>query len=132
MKKTDKTQLLLLLKMLIANGLIIYLSAYFYPGAIVLGNASLTSMAALVVTAILLTLIISQVEPLLKLTKVKLKGDFSMAVVYGLVNVIGLWIIARAAIYTGFGISTVSVAVILGIVLNLVQYLIWKMVMGKK
>lgn len=118
--------------MLIANGLIIYLAAYFYPGAVVLGNASLTSMAALVVTAILLTLIISQVEPLLKLTKVKLKGDLSMAVVYGLVNIIGLWIIARAAIYTGFGISTVSVAVILGIVLNLVQYLVWKLVMGKK
>ncbi len=132
MKKTDKTQLLLLFKMLIANGLIIYLSAYFYPDAVVLGNASLTSMAALVVTAILLTLIISQVEPLLKLTKVKLKGDFSMAIVYGLVNVVGLWIIARAAIYTGFGISTVSVAVILGIVLNLVQYLVWKLVMGKK
>ena len=132
MKKTDKTRALLLLKMLIANGLIIYLAAYFYPGAVVLGNASLTSMAALVVTAILLTLIISQVEPLLKLTKVKLKGDLSMAVVYGLVNVVGLWIIARAAIYTGFGISTVSVAVILGIVLNLVQYLVWKLVMGKK
>ncbi len=132
MKKTDKTRALLLFKMLIANGLIIYLAAYFYPGTVVLGNASLSSMAALVITAILLTLIISQVEPLLKLVKVKLQGDFSMAVVYGLVNIIGLWIIARAAIYTGFGISTVSVAVILGIVLNLVQYLVWKLVMGKK
>lgn len=132
MKKTDKTQILLLFKMLIANGLIIYLAAYFYPGTVVLGNASLSSMAALIVTAILLTLIISQVEPLLKLTKVKLKGDFSLAVVYGLVNIIGLWIIARAAIYTGFGISTVSVAVILGVVLNLARYLVWKLVMGKK
>lgn len=132
MKKTDKTQVMFLLKMLLANGLVIYLSAYFYPGAVVLGNASLSSIAALLVTAILLTLIISQVEPLLKLTKVKLKSDFSMGIVYGLVNIIGLWIIARAANYTGFGISTVSVAVILGIVLNLIQYLIWKMVMGKK
>ncbi len=132
MKKTDKTQVMFLLKMLLANGLVIYLAAYFYPGAVVLGNASLSSMAALLVTAILLTLIISQVEPLLKLTKVKLKSDFSMGIVYGLVNIIGLWIIARAANYTGFGISTVSVAVILGIVLNLIQYLIWKMVMGKK
>lgn len=132
MKKTDKTQILLLLKMLIANGLIIYLAAYFYPGTVVLGNASLSSMAALIVTAILLTLIISQVEPLLKLTKVKLKGDFSLAVFYGLVNIIGLWIIARAAIYTGFGISTVSVAVVLGVVLNLAQYLVWKLIMGKK
>lgn len=132
MKKTDKTQILLLLKMLIANGLIIYLAAYFYPGTVVLGNASLSSMAALIVTAILLTLIISQVEPLLKLTKVKLKGDFSLAVVYGLVNIIGLWIIARAASYTGFGISTVSVAVVLGVVLNLARYLVWKLVMGKK
>ena len=118
--------------MLIANGLIIYLAAYFYPGSVVLGNASLSSMAALIVTAILLTLIISQVEPLLKLAKVRLKGDFAMAIVYGLVNIIGLWIIARTAIYTGFGISTVSVAVILGVVLNLAQYFVWKLVMGKK
>ena len=132
MKKTDKTRALLLLKMLIANGLIIYLAAYFYPGSVVLGNASLSSMAALTVTAILLTLIISQVEPLLKLAKVRLKGDFAMAIVYGLVNIIGLWIIARTAIYTGFGISTVSVAVILGVVLNLAQYFVWKLVMGKK
>ena len=132
MKKTDKTQILLLFKMLIANGLIIYLAAYFYPGSVVLGNASLSSMAALIVTAILLTLIISQVEPLLKLAKVRLKGDFAMAIVYGLVNIIGLWIIARTAIYTGFGISTVSVAVILGVVLNLAQYFVWKLVMGKK
>ncbi|OGG21969.1 hypothetical protein A3D03_02170 [Candidatus Gottesmanbacteria bacterium RIFCSPHIGHO2_02_FULL_40_13] len=132
MKKTDKTQILLLFKMLIANGLIIYLAAYFYPGSVVLGNASLSSMAALTVTAILLTLIISQVEPLLKLAKVRLKGDFAMAIVYGLVNIIGLWIIARTAIYTGFGISTVSVAVILGVVLNLAQYFVWKLVMGKK
>ena len=132
MKKTDKTQILLLFKMLIANELIIYLAAYFYPGSVVLGNASLSSMAALTVTAILLTLIISQVEPLLKLAKVRLKGDFAMAIVYGLVNIIGLWIIARTAIYTGFGISTVSVAVILGVVLNLAQYFVWKLVMGKK
>jgi len=132
LKKTDKTQILLLFKMLIANGLIIYLAAYFYPGSVVLGNASLSSMAALTVTAILLTLIISQVEPLLKLAKVRLKGDFAMAIVYGLVNIIGLWIIARTAIYTGFGISTVSVAVILGVVLNLAQYFVWKLVMGKK
>ena len=132
MKKTDKTQILLLFKMLIANGFIIYLAAYFYPGSVVLGNASLSSMAALTVTAILLTLIISQVEPLLKLAKVRLKGDFAMAIVYGLVNIIGLWIIARTAIYTGFGISTVSVAVILGVVLNLAQYFVWKLVMGKK
>lgn len=129
----DKNKLLVFwLKVAVLNALIIYFSGTYFPQNVVLGNANMSMFASLVVTTILLTLILSQVPHLTQVLKVKMKDDLVMGIYYGVANIFGLWLIGRGAVYTGFGISSSVVAVILGLVLNFGQFLIWKFLFAKK
>lgn len=123
-KNTNQTSLWILTY--IANTAILYVAGSFYPQAIVLGNASVESWAALLVNPLLITVALMLVVPTIKKLQLKLENAFSMGLIYGTVNVIALWLLSRGADWTGLGISSLWIAVILGIVFNLVQFIIWK------
>lgn len=125
-------QLIFWLKVAVFNALVIYVSWMFYPQHVVLGNANMSMWASLVVVSLLLTLILSQVPKLLQVLKVKMKNEMMMGVYYGIGNIFGLWLIGRGAVYTGLGISSAIVAVVLGLILNLGQFLIWKFLFAEK
>lgn len=132
MYTTDKNLAKSWLFIWVTNATVIYLVSFFYPSAIVLGNAVLPNWVGLIVASLLLTLFLILVIPVVKTLKLKVGNDLSWSLIYGTVNIIGLWLLARIAAYTGFGISSVLVAIVLGIILNTIQYGIWKMLTGKK
>ncbi|OGG27360.1 hypothetical protein A2960_00135 [Candidatus Gottesmanbacteria bacterium RIFCSPLOWO2_01_FULL_39_12b] len=134
MKKVSKNQKAntkLWALIFLLNGILIYLGSVILPDLIVLGNAFLPNWLGAAVTSLLLTAILSQVEPVIKALNLKISNDLFLGVVYGGVNIVGLWILARIAEWSGFGIASVYVAVVLGIVLDLAQYGSW-LKFGKK
>ena len=122
MKKKQKKNSKLWVLIFILNGGLIYLVAVLFPDLIVLGNASLSNWLGAIVTSLLLTAVLTQIEPIIKALKIKIANDLYWGFLFGVVNIMGLWLIARIAEWTGFGIASVYVAVVLGFVLNLVQY----------
>lgn len=114
------------------NVLIIYLAASIYPSYIRLGNSNIYNIAALIVTALALTFIQGVSKEAKKRLNLKIKNDWVWIFIYAVINSIGLWLLARGANYTGFGIVSSFIAVVLGTVLALVQYLVRKVVFPVK
>lgn len=114
------------------NAAIIYLAGILFPQNVVIGNTSVESWASILVTALLVTLALMLVEPSLKTLKVKVSNPAHIGIIYGIVNILTLWVLARGANWTGFGITSLWMAVIMGLVLNLAQFVIWKDTMAKK
>lgn len=129
MKKNSNYTLLLAIG--IANAIVLYLSNMFFPTYVVLGNNVLSPILATVVTGFLLAAITALPLPIMKAVGLKTKNELYLAVVYLIFNVVGLWVLARLANYVGFGVSSYIVILVLGFVLNILQYGVWKMVSGK-
>lgn len=115
----------------VANALVLYIASMILPAMVVLGNAGLSNFMAAILTAILLTILLYLVKPILKVANVKVKGNMAINVTYGAANIVGLWVLAKMAVYTGFGITGFAVAITLGIILSVVQFGVWKMI-GEK
>lgn len=126
MNYMERTNSKLWLFIFILNNVVIYLASLFFPFSIILGNAYLSSFVALIITSLVLTLLLTLVYPLVKSLNLKSLTDLSWNLSYIVANIIFLWVLARLALYSGFGIVSFMVAIILGIVLAQLQYLIWK------
>ena len=131
MKNNNKQTTLWLLTYSV-NAVIIYLAGILFPQNVAIGNTSVESWASILVTALLVTVVLMLVEPSLKALKIKVSNSAHIGIIYGIVNILALWILARGANWTGFGITSLWVAVILGLVLNLAQFVIWKDTMVKR
>lgn len=114
------------------NAVILYVGSILFPTQIVLGNYTLPPILAALTTGVLLTGVMAFTESAIKYYKLKIKKEMQLAMVYLVGNILGLWVLARLANYTGFGVSSYMVVIVLGIVLNTLQYVVWKMLEGKK
>lgn len=132
MAKTDKNSAKSLISLWLVNLLVIYFASLFYSQDIVLGNAVLPNWIALVIVSLILTLILAQVKPVIIALKLKSTNKLTRGIISGVVNIVVLWLLARMAIYTGFGVSSVFVVLILGIVLEIVQYGVMKILPGNR
>lgn len=126
MKKEDNKKLQFWALIWFTNAAVLYLASLIFPSWVVFGNVTLPGGIALVITSLILTLLLTQVMPAIKALKLKIEGEIQMGLIYGVVNIVGLWLWARGAVYTGFGISSVWVAITLGVILTLIQWKIWK------
>src|SRR3989344_485296 len=107
------------------NGLVIYLGGLIFPNAIVLGNATVSVFAAVVLATLVMTLIISLlpiVMQQLSLTKLTVNQKYLL---YAIVNISVLWVSSRLALVFGLGLSSKFTAITLGLVLTIAQYLYW-------
>lgn len=127
-----KENLVLWLSIAVVNAIVLYAAALLYPAAVVLGNANLSNWMAVIITSVLLTVILWLVKPVMKAANLKLKGDWAINITYLAANMVGLWVLARLANYVGFGVSSFVVVIVLGLILSLVQFAVWKAVGGKK
>lgn len=116
----------------LVNAIALYVASLVVPAAVVLGNANLSNWMAVVITSALLTALLWLVKPVMKTAKLKVKSDLAINMTYLVTNVVGLWVLARLANYSGFGVSSYMMVVVLGLVLNTLQYGVWKMLDGKK
>lgn len=122
MVKINKKPIKFLLSAWLINLAAIYIASLLYPEDIVLGNSLLPGGIALLIVSAVLTLIATQVPLIMKTLRLKLTNQWLLGIVYAITNIIILWLVARAAYYTGFGISSLLIALILGLVLAILQY----------
>ena len=106
------------------NSLAFYLANLFYPQNMVLGNANFSALTAAFVSGFLLTLLLRIAKPfIVKFGVTKMQGRFAMFFFYFLANSFAIWILAKMAPVSGFGISKFYWAFELGFVVSLVQWL---------
>lgn len=106
--------------------LFLYLAALFYPANFELGNFWLSPLAATFWAGFWLTVSVWAAKPVLTKLNLKLEGRAKMFLFYWLCNSAAIWIIARFAHLTGFGISRFYWAIGLGLVLNIAQWGLWQ------
>jgi len=111
-----------LLGLWVVNLVIFLVANLFFSDKIVLGNALLPYVAAILITTFLLTAAIFLIKPAVNYTNLKIKGGLNWFLIYIIANIVLVWVLARLATITGFGITSFLVAVVLGIVLNIGQW----------
>jgi len=131
-KKQDTVILSYLVTSAVVNSVVVYLASMFFPDSVVLGTSTIPPLLAAVIGGVLLTLVGSFIDALVRQSNIKVPDERVWGAIYGVINIVSVWLIARGAVYTGMGITSLWVAVVLGVVLTLVQWGIWKMMLGKK
>lgn len=115
-----------LISLWIANSIFFYAAGYLFPSFIVLGNNIRDPISSCLLNGFVLTIILALVPRMLKILSITVAKESNMAFVYFIVNFFTIWLLARLADFTGFGISSFVVALILGAVFNIFQWIIWK------
>ncbi|HEY5600860.1 MAG TPA: phage holin family protein [Patescibacteria group bacterium] len=126
-----KKQLPLFVLIWVINFVILYLASLFAPSMIVLENEFVQPLTSAILNSLILTLVVSLVDPLVKALKLPSNDPKISGVIYAIVNIAAIWILARFALYTGLGISAFWVAIILGVIASVLQYLGW-FILNKK
>ena len=105
----------------IHNGILIYLANQIFPSKFVLGKFRFTSFYATLISSFLLTLFLEFVSlSLLKLRKMKFDGKRRFSI-FWVANFIGLWLLARFAPITGFGVVKFTWLIGLSLLVNILQ-----------
>jgi len=100
-----------------------YYAESLYPFAYALGNADITPTKAAIFSGFLLTIAGRAAKDILPNWGIKTTGRYKKFVVYWLVNSAAIWLIARFAFITGFGISSYYYALALGFVSTFLQWI---------
>lgn len=116
----------------LTNSILLYFFPFVFTGMVVVGNARLAPFLAGIISGFLLTVADALTQPVFEKLGVKLKDEWQWALAYLFVNVLGVWVLARYADLTGVGVASAWVAVLLGVILNLVQWGVWKFVLAGK
>jgi hypothetical protein len=103
------------------NSILFLLANNYYPKSYVLGNAVMMPVIAGVVAGFLLTFFLLVVRGLSTNFK---KPRYKAFAYYFLANSVGIWLIARLSVVSGFGIANFKLAFCLGLVATLLQWLL--------
>lgn len=115
----------LLLAMWLVNGTLILLANWFMPETYVLGTYRMGVFVSALVASLVWTIITLLVEPVLKVANYKPKNPVVSMLIYLVANFVGLWLVARMAPLTGFGVMSWVWVLALAFVGNLVQFVTW-------
>lgn len=117
----------------IANVIIFYIASTAFGQYVVFGTATTNYLSAIILTALIVALVSASVDPIFNHYKIKVQPSKWM-LIYFVVNAATIYILARTPIslVTAIGISAFWVALILGFVVNLVHYGVWKILSGGK
>src|SRR3989344_3838979 len=111
--------------------ILIYAAGQFFPEDIVLGNASVSLLAALVLASLLIIAVNSVTPLILKYFKLTKLNEPKKYMVHALFNIVVIWLLSRLATVFGFGLSSKIWAVMLGIVITLGQYFYFEILLKK-
>ena len=116
----------LLLSYWLVNTFVVFLLHLRFPTLIVLGNSQLTDLGAALIVGCILMMVQSLTVPLGKRIGVRRTHPYYWAGVFVVVDTIALWILSRMAGNTGFGIVGFWWAIIVGVLIGLLHWLLWK------
>src|SRR3989344_7512638 len=108
----------------VVNSALMYLVNYLMPNYYVLGNVNFTPMSAGLVAGFALTLVGFIAKTFAKGAGLTKRGRYPMFLYYGLANSAGVWVIARVADLTGFGIARFYWALLLGFLASATHWLV--------
>jgi uncharacterized membrane protein YvlD (DUF360 family) len=104
------------------NSLVLFIFNNFLPKDVVLGNGWLSSVMAIILMGLLLT-VLDHVFKHVNKMRFHLKGRNMLMAYYLMANVVSFWILARIPSFSGFGITSFWMAILLGIAVTMVQWL---------
>jgi uncharacterized membrane protein YvlD (DUF360 family) len=87
----------------VINSLLLYLSTLAFPGNFVLGTYRYSVLVAAIISGFVWTLLLWISKPVQ--IRLKIKGELKKSVFFFGVNFVSLWLVARFAPYTGFGVT---------------------------
>ncbi len=105
------------------NAVLLILANFFYPENFVLGTMRMGSLGASVVAGFVWTAIVFITEPVLKKGGINLGNGAKMILAYLAFNFLGLWVTARMAPLTGFGVTSYLWVFALAAFSNFAQYI---------
>lgn len=116
----------------LSNAIVFYLAAMFVSYYVVFGTAHASPLQAVIISALLVSLVVTLVG------KWGVDKKFSEGIwmlIYWFINTLTLYLLVRTPLaeYVGMGFRKASItAVVLGFVLNFVQYGVWKSMSRKE
>jgi hypothetical protein len=97
----------------------------FMPERYALGNDIFTPLQAALFTGFVWNWVLWLIEPAFKDLEIKLDNPMFMMGAYFVVNFASIWLLARFAVLTGFGVFSYVWVFALALVANFVQYAVW-------
>lgn len=113
------------------NAALLYLVAMFMPANFKLGNNIFTAIQAALFTGFVWNWVLWNSESTFKDLEIDVRSPMAMMIAYLGVNFVTIWLLARFAFMSGFGVSSYIYVFMLALVGNLLQYMAWR-VMDKK
>ena len=114
------------------NVALLYLVAMFMPANFKLGNDIFTAIQAALFTGFVWNWVLWNAESTFKDLEIDLQSPMAMMIVYLGVNFVTIWLLARFAFMSGFGVSSYIYVFMLALVGNLLQYMAWRAMDKKK
>lgn len=105
------------------NSFIIWVVDLIVPNLVVLGNSWIKGILAALWFGILITFA-DHIAKYINKKYLKLKGRNKSIVYYLAVNIVAIWLLARIPNFSAFGIIRYYWAIVLGVTLNLMQWLV--------
>jgi uncharacterized membrane protein YvlD (DUF360 family) len=116
----------------VVNSLVLALSNSFFPDYYVLGNAYLSIPSAVIFSGFLLTILLLLAKGLAKTRSFSIKGRVFMYLYYAAAASAGIWLVARIANVSGFGIARFTWAIAAGLVVSFANWLLRQAFKGMK
>jgi uncharacterized membrane protein YvlD (DUF360 family) len=88
----------------IVNSFLLYLSTLAFPGNLILGTYRHSVLEAAVLSGFLWALLLWLSKPIS--IRLKIKGELKKSLFFFGINFVSLWLIARFAPYSGFGVAS--------------------------
>ena len=114
------------------NALILALANSFFPADFIFGNAYLNLPAAVIFSGFLLTVILWLAKGLAKTLSLTKKGRYFMFAYYWGSASFGVWLVARVAPVSGFGLTRFTWALGCGVAVALTNWLLRQALKGIK
>lgn len=123
--KPLKTRIVGLLLFWLVNSISFLVVRSLVPDLLVVGNVSLSPTTAAFLSGLLLAVAVMLVEPILKVLKIEVNKQSSWGLIYLVVNAEVIWAMGRLADFTGIGLASFWIAILLGIVVTVLQWVVW-------
>src|SRR3989304_1359910 len=120
----DKKFVLRFVSYWIVNTVVLSLTNTLFPGEFELGNAGLSIPAAALFSGLLLTVLLLVARGLARSKYFLIKGRLLMFVYYWGATSVAIWLIARVASVSGFGISSYKWAIALGFATAFIHWIV--------
>ena len=118
----DQKKLFQFLSFWVVDVVVLLVASLIFKNNVVLGNDKVSTALAAVVCGFIITVLITLVDPAVKKSDFKVKNENLWAVIYFVVNALGIWVLKRFALMIGLGVSNLFFVAILALILTVAQW----------